>query len=271
MYLSIRPGEQFPIARQLEDPLDSGTYYMRAVARWADTDVVVPIQGAQHLDLTDYGSQRFKGVMDVPADKSGGLGSYLAITTTVYSDSGYTTVADNYGIKEVVYLVMDRRNPYQGMGGEGGAPVDYKKIREIVKEEIPAPMGTTEPDYSPIIDALSSLKDSIDDIRIPEMDTKPILEKISTAQKALAESISSIKIPEPEKVDLSPVIEKIEGIQSTLMSDEYVSKIDALFERIKKFFGNDVEEIKETGEGIMKYLKSLSFTMTQNEKTEDEE
>jgi len=254
--LQIRPGEQFPISRQLADPLDTATYFVRAVARWADSDVIVPINGANFLNLTSYGSQRFKGNMHVPADKNGGLGSYLAITTTVYEDSGYTTVSSTYSIEEVVYLVMDRRNPFQGAGG-GGVTVDYKKIRQIVKEEQPAPMGMPEFDLQPTLEAIASVKDLVASIKFPEpgkVDLKPILDRISQAERALHVTIK--RIPQP---DFSPIVKELQEQRSVIDAGEYAAKMEALFDRIKQFLGNDLDEINEKFSKIEGFLNNLDY------------
>lgn len=90
--MQISPGEIYAIRRQLDDPLDVSTWYVRAVLTWADTDVIIPINGLNYVNLTDQGSQLFRTNITVPPDKNGGNGSRIAIKTTVYSDSGYTFI-----------------------------------------------------------------------------------------------------------------------------------------------------------------------------------
>jgi len=63
--LQVNPRETYPIVRQLADPLDTGTYYVRAVVRNARTDETL-----ETLNLTNKGSGRFLYNYQVPADAS---------------------------------------------------------------------------------------------------------------------------------------------------------------------------------------------------------
>ncbi|QGH73122.1 MAG: hypothetical protein [Podoviridae sp. ctviO18] len=254
----LSPGENFIITRQLGDPSDASTYYVRAVIRWANGDTVINFDGNAFINLTDSGggSQRFRGTMRVPQDQNGGQGSWLTITTTVYTDSGYTDKALNYEVKEEEYLVQDRRNPYSGMGG-GGINVDYDKVRRIVKEE------QAKVDMKPLMDGLSSLKmglsgveKAIKNIEIPEpekVNLEPVLEAIRRSQSDISIAIKNIPEPEkPEKVDLEPLKEKIDRFVNETFppryeeSLKYLTEISKLLEKIKSFFKDDLEEIKES-------------------------
>src|SRR5258707_3851150 len=101
--MQLEPLEDFTIARGLEDHTDSTTYYVRAVVRDAKTDALLAT-----VNLTDQGdAHRFSKKWQIPADQTG-QGYYLLITTSVYTDSGYTTKSSNYGDKDETYLVMRR-------------------------------------------------------------------------------------------------------------------------------------------------------------------
>src|SRR3990167_2297855 len=101
--LQLNPREYFPIVRQLNDPLDVGTYYVQAIIRNARTGATLDT-----LSLTDEGGQRFSyTTWQTPADTSG-LGLFITITLTVYTDSGYTEKAGNYGIEQQTYLIQER-------------------------------------------------------------------------------------------------------------------------------------------------------------------
>src|SRR5574337_612585 len=103
--MQLEPREYFTIARGLEDYTDSTTYYVRAVIRNARTDALIDT-----VNLTDNGNRRFTKAWQVPADPSG-LGFYIIVTTTVYTDSGYTTKAENYLERFEEHLVQNRPNP----------------------------------------------------------------------------------------------------------------------------------------------------------------
>jgi hypothetical protein len=125
--MQLEPRSYFTIVRQLKDPQDTGTYYVRAYIRKSLDDTLLDT-----VDLTDYGGQRFKYNYQLPADTSG-EGLYIDITTRVFTDSGYTTESDYYQKENFQYLVKKGYNPVYG---GGGGYIDYKKVREIIKEEI---------------------------------------------------------------------------------------------------------------------------------------
>ena len=109
--ISIEPGTIFPITRQLGDPEDTATYYVRAFVRNAQNDVLL-----KTINLTDKGDQRFRGEWEVPYHA--GSDYYITIETRVYSDSGYTTevVGDFYYERlEDKFLVGNKI-----LGGGGG-------------------------------------------------------------------------------------------------------------------------------------------------------
>src|SRR5437879_1246261 len=98
--LQLEPLELYTIARGLEDHTDSTQYYVQAVIRNAKTDALIAT-----VQLTDQGDQhRYSKAWQVPQDQTG-LGFYLLIETSVYTDSGYTTKSQNYGDKYETYLV----------------------------------------------------------------------------------------------------------------------------------------------------------------------
>lgn len=258
----LRPGETFPITRQLEDPADSTTYYVRAFIRWADTDELIDT-----LNLTDMTDQRFKVNFPVPADGTG-LGRPLTITTKVYTNSGYTILSNTYGIRETVYLVFDRRNPYQGMGG--GSGIDYGVVRKILKEEIANrpnipkskedDMGGEPVDLGPVINLLISIKNSVNNIDIPEqkaIDWQPVLQAISQVNQAIAGKIDGIEIPPPTNID--PILERLDN--DIFKPEIYHEKMDALFDKVKEFLGNDVDEIKDTFKEIKSMINKIDIAV----------
>src|SRR3990167_6396837 len=99
--LQLSPGEYFAIVRQLADPNDTGTYYVRAFVRNARTDTLLDT-----VNLTDRTGQRFSVEWQVPSSTSDAL--YIAVTTRVYTDSAYTTLSTDYSQEMEVYLVEDR-------------------------------------------------------------------------------------------------------------------------------------------------------------------
>lgn len=205
----LQPQEYFTVVRQIGDPNDSNTYFVRAVIRNARTDAVI-----ETINLTDRGSRRFSLPWQVPADPSG-QGFYISVLTTVYTDSGYTTKSDIYSEEMESYLVDNR---FRNLGGGGGGDdVNYTKIRAIFEETIQKFFFTEKgefkflPDLSPISRALSSL--GLSKLSEWMFKTTNKLNAISVKSEILREQINGIEIPEFEKTDLTPVLNAINGLE----------------------------------------------------------
>jgi hypothetical protein len=244
--MQLTPREYLTIARGLEDHTDSTTYYVRAVIRNARTDALVDT-----INLVDKGDRRFTYNWQVPADTSG-QGFYILITTIVYTDSGYTTKAENYGEKIEEHLVQERFNPI-AHGGAGGADVSYKKIREIVKDEVSQIVFPTIPKFpefpklQPVLNGIAELRNDIKGIKIPEPDFDGIEFRLNSLEK----EIKAIEIPETDlnpvmsqinalKEDIQPISDSVDKNNKTLSSN-ILSRIEILEKMImdlKKEFSN---------------------------------
>lgn len=193
MSLQLQPQNNFTVVRQIADHTDSTTYYVRAVIRNAYTDDIITT-----LNLDDKGSQRFKKDWNVSADPSG-QGFYISIVTSVYTDSGYTTKSGNYGDEENTYLVADRLSSLRGGGMSSSGGLDSRTVRRIVQEELenakPAP------------------------VEFPPMRWEEVLGSLS---EVLAEAKSVPK----ERVDLSPLLRGIQGLNQAIIQKEVTPKTD---------------------------------------------
>ena len=222
--IQLRPSEQFTIVRQLDDPFDTTTYYVRAVVRNLSDDSVL-----ETINLTDNGSQRFSKAWSVVSDNTGD-GRWISITTTVYTNSGYTTKSESYREQAETYLVQERWNPFKhrNLFG-GGADVDYKRIRKIITEELSnahieefAKMATTEfirpltktlgdltEQVENITELIQSMKDTMRDMNTGRYQVRDLDTKVQTLGGALArierqlngfvESFVTSKQPENKK------------------------------------------------------------------------
>jgi len=206
MSLVLQPQANFTVVRQIANHLDSATYYVRAVIRNAYTDEIL-----KTLNLTDKGSQRFKGDWLVPADPSG-QGFYISIVTSVYTDNGYTTKSENYGDEENTYLVQNRVL-FGGTGG-GGAGVDYTRIKDILSKEVSKiPEMIDVPDYSTYLEALRNKINAVskDVAKIPteRVDLGEVLGGI--AQILVAINDKAVTPP----TDIQPIINAIASLEQT--------------------------------------------------------
>jgi hypothetical protein len=120
----LQNGEYFGIVRQLPDPNDSATYYVRAEIRDAATDELL-----ERVTLTDRGSRRFSYPWLVNSKKES---AYISVMTAVYTDAAFTTPSDMYSQEIQTFLVETRASHFGG----GGSGVDYKKIMQIVLEAL---------------------------------------------------------------------------------------------------------------------------------------
>lgn len=245
--LQIAPQEQFPIVRKLADANDTGTYYVQAVVRDSVSGVIIKIDGANQVNLTDGGNQRFSKVITAPTDVSG-TGKWIDITTTVYEDSGYTTPSSIYGNEVETYLVAQRFNPallnpnmFAGVGGQG-PDIDYKKIRALFLEavsQIEAPEFNA-PNYSHEFEVITRGISAIKIEKPEPVDLSPVLKAISEIEK-------------PEKVDFQVVIDEIDNVRTKV--DQAV---ETLTEKIEEGGKETNENVKKECEELMKLSDSLT-------------
>lgn len=232
--MQLHPRESFTVTRQLQNPYITDTFYVRAVIRNAKTDAIIDT-----LDLDDKTGQRFTKAWQVPADVSG-QGFWVSIITSVYTDSGYTTKSENYGDEEHTYLVQDRFNHNLGGVGGGGADVDYKKIRKIIKEEI-ASMEKPE--------VVTVTKEIVKEVRVPEVrviesqkapDMKPILAAID----AVGKKVDDKEVTElPEPFDFEPVLKNLDDVANATKSNlkELLGMKDNFEKAIKKMESTKID------------------------------
>lgn len=273
--MQLNPREIFTIARGLEDHTDNTVLYVRAFVRNARTDVLL-----ETINLTNQGdNHRFSNTYQVPADPTG-QGFYIIVTTSVYSDSGYTTKSTLYGDKYDEHLVMQRVNPnLGGLGGGGGGEMDYGKVRKIIQEELakltfpelPKFEQAQMPDLEPIKEALITLQSSIGGIKMPEMkvDFSGILERID---RLPAKAVS----PQVIQDQLKPVLRAAEALTEMIDSknetlEETCEKIGSLVSSMKKFFGPDVDRMNEAMEEIKEKLGNVQMVVLGPKGVKDDE
>ena len=246
--MQLNPQEFFTIARGLEDHTDNTVFYVRATVRNALTDALLAT-----VNLTNQGdNHRYSVSYQVPADPSGS-GLYIIITTSVYSDSAYTTKSPLYGDKYDTYLVMQRVNPNLG---NGGSDVDYKRIGKMIEEivgraikAIPAPESIDLPempkvDLSPVIEQLSYLKECTNKMEAmmqKPADFKEILSKID----ALAIQTKNLEISEEHLQPLKDLQSELTGEVDERSAElkDTAEEINAILAKIKEFFSGDMEKI----------------------------
>lgn len=268
MSVQLFPQQTFTVVRQLaHNPSESGTHYVQAVVRNAFTDEIV-----ETLQLTHQGGYRYSKSFRVPADTSG-LGFYISIVTSVYSDSGYTTKSEIWGDEENTYLVLDHTKT-QGGGYRGYTGPDMSDIRRIFREEIaklpetPAPVvNIPEPEkmrWDEVIGALAEIRQAI----VPQepTDLTPVLQAISRAEQAI---ISKEVTPE---ADLSPVLGKLDEIAQKTDShkEELSGKSDEAYIKLGEMLMAIPKEVKDIMENV-EFKVSGSLKTTEDAEEDDKE
>ena len=129
-------------------------------------------------------------------------------------------------------------------GSGGGADIDYKRLRKIVKEEVenlPKTKALKPINLSPLLRALEDVNKGIRNIKMPEQEKVDFTPLIRAMERVEAE-VRKIKIPEPEKLDLSPIL-------------NFLRKIEEQRDVKWKIFGEDYEK-------FVKHLKSFTDRLT---------
>ena len=236
--LQLNPQSQFPVVRQLADSSDTGTYYVQAVCTNSLTGTVL-----QTINLTGGSGQRFTGTFNVPPDGSGN-GLYIDITTTVYSDSGYTTKSEVYGSESNTYVVQQR---YNHVFGGGGGEISYDKIRAIIKDEIARRERTEIPESRDVTPELLGverrLKASIDEVvgRIPAPERPDLEGAVMQLQNVLEQAANAILMsietkPVTPQTDVQPIVDAIQSLPLAQM-EQYMAQLKSYADTIRDFEG----------------------------------
>lgn len=254
--ISLQPREQFTIVRQLGDHTDPTTYFVQAVVRNSIDDKLL-----KTLNLTAKGNDRFKGLYEVPADISG-LGFYIDITTSVYTDNTYTTKASTYSDENETYLVFDRIMGL-GTGGGGGPDVDYKKIQAMFDKLAAALPTFKETDLQPILNVLAQVRTDISNIVIPEhekMNYDPILQQIDHIENTIVAAIAQKEVT--EKTDLQPIMDAIEQKEPDLSAvTTAVGKVQKSVDTLSKSIADENDNRENLASTKLQHLSESVLPM----------
>lgn len=262
--MNILPQSTLRIVRQLTDPLDVGTNYVHAVIRNSTTGDIVAT-----LNLTDKTSQRFTGEYTTSPDISG-MGYYLDVTTTVYTDDAYTTKNANYAIEAHTYFIHQER---VHLGG-GGADVNYEKIRKIVQEILDGQEKQETPtvkDVTPEIQAMEQrIKDSVTSavasIRFPEQvrpDLDSVVAQVSTVVEGIGNEIL-ISIAQKEvtpETDLAPIVQAFETL-ATSVETKQIQELQATIVSLREELDtkqSDAETMRSAADEFMNKVSPRTF------------
>lgn len=245
--MQIDPQYPLPLVYQLSDPNDTGTYYVRSVVRNSLSGATL-----NSINLTNGGSGRFTGTFTSPQDQTG-QGFHIDVTTTVYTDSGYTTPSDVYQKENMKYLVKRVGTVF---GGGGGVDIDYEKIARIVQAIIDKKKFDGKAvDFKPVLEKIASVHKAVKAIEIPEIpeaekvELAPVMQAIETVKTELLGAVAGIDIPEPKEVDFAPVMAAFEALATQV-------------ESIRSLSGEQKTELVTTLKTIVEEMKSSNEART---------
>ena len=264
--LAVRPNEDLPIVRAIDNPNDAATYYIQAVIKNAKTLVTLDT-----VNLTDNGDRLFSYNWHTPHDAVG-LGMYIIIITTVYTDSGYTTKSEVYAEQTDTYKIEINQAHF---GGGGGSDIDYRRLRKIIQEELEKLPKAELPKFPKqekvdLVPVLQAIANKTFEFPKPE---KVDLSGLSEGQKKIIREINGIP-----RTDLTPILEAIdknspeevitkvtqlivkntpENILSNV--EKLKEEISELFEAFKKLFGDDMTSMRKKMAEMEKFMKSMPY------------
>lgn len=253
MATQITPAKILPITKQLQDTLNGGTFYVRAVVLNANTRETI-----ETINLTDNGNGYFYYNWNVPYYQDE---TYIDILVTTYDDSGYTTINGIYGTEKFQYVIRDTRRI---MGGGGGTDIDYEKLRKIIKEEIGKMTFPEMPetDLLPLFNRLSRLEQLIKENKPQNPDYSGILSSINSVRDDLKREIAKNKT----EVDLKGIENKIDNIESKV-----VDKFEKSAKSVVKDLIDVVDKIPDNLKDFSKNLKFTAVFPVQMEKEKEDE
>jgi flagellin-like hook-associated protein FlgL len=255
--MQLSPAEKYPIVRQLDNVNDTATYYVEAVIKNAYTGATLAT-----VKLTDQGQQYFSAIWEVPNDVNGN-GTYITITTFVYTDPAYTQLSTTYATDSVVHVIQLRPVFPSGMGG---GTVDYARIERTIKENRPKDYDDSQvKKLSSDLDNLSRVVSSwkfpdIPDINSPlEKHSNGIIEKIETLNKRIdkMESIIGIHFNNLTTAH-NNVLNEIHGIRSSDMASLHSEIPKNVGIEMKGKFEDSLQKSTARIEGISKKIDELA-------------
>ena len=238
--MQIRPQETFPILYLISDPSDTNTYYVRSVMRNSATGAVINIGNKAYVNLivSPTNSRRFSTKIQAPGDP-GNTGTWIDITTTVYTDAAYTVKSAVYMEACDKYLIQERwTTAYNGGGGWSTLALEEhlgrafkKSFGELPTTEIPSL------DLTPVLAGHEAIKNAIAGIKVPEPAQVDLETPLFRAVEALRKEIKAIKVP---NVDLRPVLRAIERIEPQEQAEQkdYDEQFAALKEMVLSLKGD---------------------------------
>jgi hypothetical protein len=258
---TLSPQTILPLVYLIQDHTDVNTYYVRAVVKDSRTGTVL-----KTIDLTDNGDRRFTGLYSVPAAED----QYIDIKTTVYSDSGYTTIAQDKYEEITQYLVKTQWGlQFGGAGGGVRMSVDYEKIKKMIDDAVSGIEKVEKIDLTPIFSKLETLQLCVNDIEMPNMaDAKPdpvnlspIISKLDILSQKVEKIIDKpdIEIPEAEKFDYEKILIVLSDMKTSILDS--IKNVEDNTAQRKANISDVVPKIRTSMDEITKLLNDSGIAL----------
>lgn len=278
MIQQIQPQINYPISRLLPDLFDSVTYYVQAVVRNATTNAVLAT-----IPLASQGNRIYASLWRTPADTSG-QGLYITITSTAYTDAGFTMQSTKYAAASDTFMIYDQFHLVQSLGMQINAlasvDIDYKKIesllRAVLKKEIKIPTYE-QIDHTKAIAGiythLLELKTIAGAIKMPEpteitpTDLSPVLAAFTGIHEHIEKRFDNME--KPDKVDLGPLSDQIGALDFNTPVTAAIGIMERLIKGLESSVGSipdHTEAIEAIHEKIADFQKA--FAKSQEPKVE---
>ena len=256
----LNPQKSFTVVRQIANHIDTNEYFVRAVIRYAYTDVLIT-----NLDLDLKGDQRYSKNWQVVADPSG-QGTYISIVTSVYTDAGHTTKSENYGDEENTYRVFDDMSPAM----KGGGGLDMRTTRRIMEESLekmkfPEQEKISIPKQKEYDDKFNELSKGLVDIKtlVASIPTENVnLSPLMTRLNELSQEVKTK--PVTKETDLNPVLDSIREAQDE--RDVNRSEMTGLIDILKQELTDTMKQMvmEAVTEATPEAMKGASFSVPMN-------
>lgn len=212
--MQVNPQEKIGLTALISDPSDTTPYFVRCVMRDSQTNTVL---GSVKLTQDPANTRRYFGYIEAPSNNTP-TGRHINITTSIYTDSGYSVYSPNYQeVLEKLVVAVRWTLAYGGGGGDlfGTTPDYSKQVRAAVKD-------TIEPVFGRLSKLLNGSRKNAKTVADPESE-KRIISAVRAAGKAqgipdklatLAETIETL-LEKVEGLADSPVVTKDELTKAT--------------------------------------------------------
>lgn len=272
--MQLSPNSTIPVSYSTTIPGDTTLYYVQAVLRDTQSSTIL-----QTLNLKNVSSvpNRYTGNFNPVSDPSG-LGRPVDITISVYTDSGYTTLSNNYQIVQYNYVILQPWIQNLGMGG--GLNIDYEKLQKMfdgskvgneeIGNEVSKRVKTTKVDYDRVNESIMSATEGVRTALSEEMSSH--IKMLSDGLSELSKSHGEFSNNHSSRLEyLEKKIQDVESGQNEGQKLSYKSQnqlkselLNALSEFKEEHKGNSEESSKENKKMIGDMLEQMQQYLSDN-------